>query len=88
MMQCDEHMMIQLLDHFRERIAKSDKVDHITILVELSGNLGFESIVVAMQTFADITGEGDKVRRREYELLFVQKNSKLLFFGHRFNSCC
>jgi len=55
-------VVIELLDQFREGIAKRDEVDHVAILIEISANFRFESIVVAVQAFANITRKGDKMR--------------------------
>jgi hypothetical protein len=58
----DEHMMIQLLDELGERISKGDEIDHVAILVEMAADLGSESVVMSMQTLADIAGKGDEMR--------------------------
>lgn len=56
-----QHVMIQATHNVRQRIAEGDEVDDVLILVQRTADLGFDPIIVPVQTFADVTGKGNEV---------------------------
>ena len=54
------------------------------VLVERAGNFGLDAIVVPVQPFANVAGEGDEVACAKDEILFAQADVILVShdWGH------
>ena len=54
--------MIQLLYESTQRIAKRNKIDDIAVLVELPLDFRTNTVVVSVDTLADVSSKRDEMR--------------------------
>ena len=69
-----QHVMIERVGDRLERVAQSDEVDDVLVLVQRSFDLRPHAVVVAVQRLADVPVVRDEVRRAEHVALFLQSH--------------
>ncbi len=74
--------MIQSFDDRSQVVAKSDKVDHILVLIQLADHLRFDAVVVSVKALANVTSKSDEVCCTENELLFLEQNALNFLRAH------
>jgi hypothetical protein len=71
MMQCQQHVVVELFHQSCQRFSKCNEVDHVSVVIQSPLDLGPQPIIMAMQTLADIPRKSDEVSGREKQLLFL-----------------
>ena len=71
-----QNMMVQIVDDLLHRVAESDEVEDVTVLVKRAGKFDGRAPVVAMQPFADVAVESNEVRGAEDQMIFGNSHTE------------
>ncbi len=73
-----QHVVVEFLDNLVQVVPEGDEIYDITVFIKRSTNLCLDSVVVTMQTLANVTSESNEVSSTEDQLLFVKQNTVTL----------
>ncbi len=66
--------MVEFLSKHFQIVPQRDEVKDVLVLVQRSRGFGADTIVVAVQPFADVAVERNKMRRAKDELIILDGN--------------
>ena len=71
-----DHVVVERGGLLQHRVSQRDEVHDVAVFVERSFDTRTHAVVVAVDSFTNVTGEGDEVGRGKHELFFRDVNAE------------